>query len=171
MTAAVVLGVPCFFRDGFSGYLSALIEVYHTLQTFPRTGKPGRPKQPVKAPPPDLVYGQVVKKKRHGRLHELVSRVGCGAERLAQLGLSISTSVIERLNLTLRYALAPLVSKSQCFCKDRTRMRQRVIFFQAFYNVARPHMRLRLPLPEQEPSASGLMQPKWHHRTPGMAAG
>jgi transposase-like protein len=27
MTAAVVLGVPCFFSDGFSCYLSALIEV------------------------------------------------------------------------------------------------------------------------------------------------
>jgi hypothetical protein len=64
MTAAVVLGVPCFFSDGFSAYLSALIEVYHTLKTFPRTGKPGRPKQPVKEPHPDLVYGQVVKKKR-----------------------------------------------------------------------------------------------------------
>jgi len=70
MTAAVVLGVPCFFSDGFSGYLSALIEVYHTLKTFPRTGKPGRPKHPVKEPRSDLVYGQVVKKKHQGRLQE-----------------------------------------------------------------------------------------------------
>jgi IS1 family transposase len=38
MRAAVVLGVPCFFSDGFSCYLSALIDVYHTLKTFPRTG-------------------------------------------------------------------------------------------------------------------------------------
>src|SRR5262245_18916970 len=42
MTAAVVWGVPCFFSDGFSCYLSALLDVYHTLQTFPRTGKPGQ---------------------------------------------------------------------------------------------------------------------------------
>jgi IS1 family transposase len=171
MTAAVVLGVPCFFRDGFRAYLSALIEVYHTLKPCPRPGKPGRPKQPVQAPPPDLVYGQVGKKKRPGRLHELVYRVGCGAERLAQLGLSISTSLIERLNLPLRHALAPLVRKSQCFCKDRTHMRKRVTFLQAFYNFARPHMRLRLPLTGQEPSALGLMQPTWQHQTPGMAAG
>jgi hypothetical protein len=68
MTAAVVLGVPCFFSDGFSCYLSALMEVYHTFQTFPRTGKPGRPKQPIQEPHPDLVYGQVIKKKRQGRL-------------------------------------------------------------------------------------------------------
>jgi transposase-like protein len=45
MTAAVVFSVPCFFSDGFSCYLSALIEVYHTLRTFPRTGKRGRPKK------------------------------------------------------------------------------------------------------------------------------
>lgn len=171
MTAAVVLGVPCFFSDGFSCYLSALIEVYHSWKTFPRTGKPGRPKQPIKEPHPDLVYGQVVKKKRQGRLQELVYRVCCGPKRLKALGLSISTSLIERLNLTLRHALAPLVRKSQSFCKDRTQMRRRVVLFQAFYNFARPHMSLRLPLPEQASHASGLIQPKWCHRTPGMAAG
>jgi len=171
MTAAVVLGVPCFFSDGFSCYLSALIEAYHRLKTFEPTGKRGRPKKSVKEPPPDLVYGQVIKKKRQGRLQELVYRVCCGAERLEELGLSISTSLIERLNLTLRHALAPLVRKSQSFCKDRSHMRRRVTFFQAFYNVARPHMSLRLPLPEREPQDSGLIQPKWHHRTPAMAAG
>lgn len=171
MTAAVVWGVPCFFSDGFSCYLSALIEAYHTLKTFPRTGKPGRPRKPIKEPHPDLVYGQVVKKKRQGRLQELVSRVCCGSKRLEELGLSISTSLIERLNLTLRHALAPLVRKSWSFCKDRTQMRRRVVLFQAFYNFARPHMSLRLPLSEQASHASGLIQPKWRHRTPGMAAG
>lgn len=171
MTAAVVLGVPCFFSDGFSCYLSALIEVYHTLQTVPRTGKPGRPKQPVKEPHPELVYGQVVKTTCQGRLQALVYRVRCGAKRLEALGLSISTSLIERLNLTLRHALAPLGRKSWSFCKDRTQMRRRVVFFQAFYNFARPHMSLRVPLPDQEPHDVGLIKPKWCHRTPGMAAG
>jgi IS1 family transposase/transposase-like protein len=171
MTAAVVLGVPCFFSDGFSCYLAARIEVYHTLKTFPRTGKPGRPKHPVKEPHPDLVYGQGIKKQHKGRLQELVSRVRCGAQRLEALGLSMSTSLLERLNLPLRQALAPLVRKSGSFCKDRTQMRRRVMLFQAFYNFARPHMSLRVPLPEQEPPASGLIRPKWRHRTPGMAAG
>jgi hypothetical protein len=100
----------------------------------------------------------------------LVSHVCCGSRRLEKLGLSISTSLIERLHLTLRHALAPLVRKSWSFCTDRTQMRRRVVFFQAFYNFARPHMRLRLPLPEQA-HVSGLIQPKGYHRTPGMAAG
>ena len=171
MTAAVVLGVPCFFSDGFSCYLSALLEVYHTFKTFPRTGKPGRPKKPSKEPHPDLVYGQVIKKKRQGRLQALLHRVCCGSQRLEELGLSISTSLIERLNLTLRHALAPLARKSWSFCKDRAQMRRRVVLFQAFYNFARPHMSLRLPLPEQVPHVVGLIQPKWSPRTPGMAAG
>src|SRR5262245_22521026 len=80
MTAAVVLDVPRFFSDGFSCYLSALMEVYHTLKTFPRMGKPGRPKKPAKAPQLDLVYGQEIKKKRQGRLQELVYRVCCSAK-------------------------------------------------------------------------------------------
>src|SRR5215467_10002127 len=171
MTAVAVLGVPCFFSDGFSCYLSALLAVYHTLKTFPRTGKPGRPKQPLQEPHPELVYGQVIKKKRKGRLQALVYRVCCGPQRLEKLGLSISTSLIERLNLTLRHALAPLVRKSWSFCKDRTHMRRRVVLFQAFYNFARPHMSLRLPLSAQASHASGLIQPKWCHQTPGMAAG
>ena len=171
MTAAMVLGVPCFFSDGFSCYLAALIEVYHTLKTFPRTGKPGRPKQPLKEPHPELVYGQVIKKTQKGRLQELVYRVRCGAKRLEDLGLSISTSLLERLNLTLRHALAPLVRKSASFCKDRTQMRRRVVFFRAFYNFARPHMSLRLPLPDPDQHVLGLIQPKWLPRTPGMAAG
>jgi hypothetical protein len=125
----------------------------------------------VQDPHADLVYGQVIKKKRQGRLQEVIYRVRCGAKRLEHLGLSISPSLIERLNLTLRHALAPLVRKSWSFCKDRTHLRRRVVLLQAFYNFARPHMSLRVSLPEQQPHASGLIQSKGCHRTPGMAAG
>jgi hypothetical protein len=40
-------------------------------------------------------------KKRQGRLHELAHRMCCGAERLEKLGLPMSTSLIECLNLPL----------------------------------------------------------------------
>lgn len=63
-TAAVVRGVPCFFSDGFSTYLPALVDVYHQIKTFPRTGRKGRPKNPVVEPYPDLVYVQIIKEKR-----------------------------------------------------------------------------------------------------------
>ena len=171
LTAAMVLGVPCFFSDGFSSYLPALIEVYHTLKVFVRTGKRGRPKDSIKEPHPELVYAQVIKQKENGRLKSLTHRVLCGTERFKTLGLAISTSLIERVNLTLRHALAPLVRKSWSFCKDREHMRRRVTFFQAFYNFARPHQSLRMPKSANAVPHAGLIQPKWQPHTPGMAAG
>ena len=44
------------------------------------------------------------------------------------------------------------------------------MFFQAFYNFA-GRTWFALPLPEPQPHALGLIQPKWCHPTPGMAAG
>ena len=170
MTAQVVKGVPCFFSDGFSCYLTALIAFYHSIKIFKRTGKRGRPRNPIIKPHKDLVYAQVVKVKNHGRLKEIQERVLCGARRLKQLGLSISTSLIERVNLTFRQALAPLARKSYSFCKDREQMRNRILFFQTFYNFARPHMSLRLPLPKEDQSSAGMIRHKWIQRSPAMAA-
>jgi hypothetical protein len=62
MTAAVVLGGLCLFSDGFSGDLPALVEVYHRWKRLARTGKPGRPRKPLKEPHPEWGYGQVIKK-------------------------------------------------------------------------------------------------------------
>ena len=159
LTAAVVLGIPVFFSDGFSSYLPALIEVYHQLKTFPRTGKPGRPRQPVKEPHPDLVYAQLVKHKQQGRLKSLTTHLALGASRLVELGLKISTSLVERFNLTLRQTLAPLTRKSLGFCKDRTQLRRRVVFYQVFYNFARPHQSLRQPLVTAEPGQMLFFNP------------
>src|SRR3989449_5638180 len=145
-TKARVAGIPAFFSDGFTCYLAALIAAFHVVTTCARTGKRGRPRKPICEPHPDLVYGQLVKQKKHGTLLTLSTRVVLGAERLTSLGHTISTALVERVNLTWRQALAPLTRKTASFCKDRERLRQRVGFFQACYNVARPHMICRQPL-------------------------
>jgi IS1 family transposase/transposase-like protein len=170
-TKARVAGIPAFFSDGFPCYLAALIAAFHVVTTFARTGKRGRPRKPVCAPHPDLIYGQLVKQKQHGTLLTLSTRVVLGAERLTQLGLTLSTALVARVNLTLRQALAPLGRKTSSFCKDRERLRQRVVFFQAFYNVSRPHMSLRRQLPLRECTQSGAIRLRWRERTPAMAAG
>ena len=170
-TKARVAGIPAFFSDGFTCYLAALIAAFHVVTTFARTGKRGRPRKPRCEPHPALVYGQLVKQKTQGKLLTLSTRVVLGAERLTQLGLTISTALVERVNLTLRQALAPLVRKTSSFCKDRERMRQRVVLFQVFYNMARPHMSLRQPLPLPERTCHGAIQPRWRQRTPALAAG
>jgi len=102
-TAAGVLGVPGFCREGGSWDLSARLAVDHTLQTCPHTGQPGRPTQPVTAPPPALVDGQGIKQQQ-GRLTDRVSRGRGGATRVEDLGLSLRTRLLARLTLPLRHA-------------------------------------------------------------------
>ena len=141
------------------------------MTTFARTGKRGRPRQPRCEPHPDLVYGQLVKEQQQGKLLTLSTRVVLGAERLAHLGCTISTALVERVHLTLRQALAPLARKTSSSVKTVSCLRQPVIFFQAFDNAARPHMSLRQPLPMHERTRHGAICPRWRKRTPAMAAG
>ena len=93
-----------------------------------------------------------------------------GADRLAHLGLTISTALVARVTLPLRQALAPVVRKTSSFCKDRGRLPQRGVFFPAFSNVARPPRSLRTPLPMPARLRHGAMRPRWRERTPAMAA-
>lgn len=167
MTANIVLGIPCFFSDGFSCYFNALVEYYHEIKIFPKTGQRGRPKHPVKEPHPELVYAQMVKEKKNGKLVSLTYRIRCGAERLAELGLKIGTSFLERLNLTIRQSLAPLKRKTLGYSKERENLKKQTVFFQAFYNFARPHMSLR----ERISDSDERFKKKWTQKTPGMAAG
>jgi len=161
ITAGMVLGTPCFFSDGFSCYMRALIESYHKITIFPRTGKRGRPKDPIKEAHSDLVYGQVVKERKGNRIVSISYRIKCGAERLAQLGLKISTTLLERLNLTLRQSLAPLARKTLGFSKERKNLRKQTVLFQAFYNFARPHMSLR----EKVSEIDKPFEQKWRQKT------
>ena len=167
MTASVVFGIPCFFSDGFSSYLPALIECYHTIKTFPKTGLRGRPKNPVKEPHEDQVYGQAVKQRKKKRIAEVTYRIICGAQRYLKSGLKISTGLLERLNLTIRESPAPLGRKTLGFSKKRDNLKKQTIFFQAYYNFARPHMSLREKLNESE----NLFIQRWAPGTPCMAAG
>jgi IS1 family transposase len=171
LTKARVAGIPVFFSDGFTCSLAALIAAFHVVPTWARTGKRGRPRQPRCAPHPDLVYGQLGTQKQQGKLLTRSTRVVLGAARRMHVGLTISTALVERVNLTGRQALAPWARKTFRFWKDRERLRQRVVFCQAFSNVARPPMSLRQPLPRHERQRHGAIRPRWRACTPAMAAG
>jgi hypothetical protein len=76
----------------------------HQLKEFAHMGQRGRPRNPVLEPHPELIYAQLVKKKKRGRLYSLNERIRWGAARRAALEQKISTSLIERLNLNVRHA-------------------------------------------------------------------
>lgn len=168
--ALIVSGIPCFFSDGFTCYLNALVEVYHRIKNFPPTGKAGRPKKAIKEPHPELAYGQVVKKRKKGRVGKVINRVIWGGGKIKELGLKISTSLIERLNLTFRQSLSPLGRKTLSFSKKRSHLQMQVDFFQVYYNFARPHLTLRTPL-DVPVNFDGCVTKRYFPWTPAMRAG
>ena len=171
VTTARVAGIPACFRDGFTCSLAALIAACHVVTTCARPGTRGRPRKPRGEPHPDLGYGQWVTQQTQGQRRTLSPRVVLGAERLTSLGHTLSTAVVERVHLPLRQALAPLTRKTARFGTHRERLRQRVVFFQALYNAARPPRSLRQPLPLHARTHHGAIRPRWRERTPALAAG
>ncbi|MDM8555524.1 hypothetical protein QUF75_12395, partial [Desulfococcaceae bacterium HSG7] len=62
---------------------------------------------------------------------------------------------------------APLGRKTLGFGKKRENLKKRTVFFQAYYNFARPHMSLR----EKVYETDNMSVQKQAAGTPGMAAG
>src|SRR5262249_47314145 len=82
-----------------------ILEAFGTEVVPPRTGKPGRPRQPYKVPPAGLNYATVHKTRKKGRVVEVATRVifGTGATVAAALADSaasrtVNTAFVERHN-------------------------------------------------------------------------
>jgi hypothetical protein len=166
-TAYVLCGkLPLFVSDGLDCYGVALLEQYHLKVPYPRTGKRGRPRTVKKLPVADLRYGQVVKKRETGRVVSVSKRIVYGDPSTID-PQEINTSLIERLNLTLRRENAALQRKTLSFAKDETELKAHLAFQIAYYHFVRPHLSLRKRVPKEEQEYSSR---RWHKRTPAMAA-
>jgi hypothetical protein len=154
--------------DAHPTYETAILNGYGEEVTPPRTGKPGRPKGPYKAPPPGLAYATVEKVKKKGRVVEILTRVVFGtmaavAEALAgsRVSRSINTSLLERQHLTDRHHNARKSRKTYRFSKDWRYHEASTYFTLYSYNFCWPVRTLR------EPAGEG----RWREQTPAMAAG
>lgn len=167
-TARVLAGpLPLFCSDGLDEYSVALLDCYCVTKEYPRTGLRGRPRKPKQLPSPDLRYAQVVKRREGRRLVEVIRKVVYGnPEQIPQE--SISTSLLERQNLTIRQDNARLTRKTLAFSKDQYDLRAQLALYIAYANLVRKHRALRLPVNEL---VKGKTRRKWALRTPAMAAG
>ena len=93
-------------------------------------------------------YGQVVKERQGRRLVAVSKRVIFGVAELLPLQ-QISTSLLERLNGTLRQHVAPLHRKTRSFAKCRTALNTQTQFFKSYYNLCRKHGSLKGQTPAQ----------------------
>ena len=168
-TASVLLGrLPLFASDGLAQYEVALLKRWHMEVPYPRTGRRGRPRKPAQIPLPELRYGQVVKQRDGRRLVSVTRRVVYGTP--AEIDpRQISTSLIERLNLTLRQENAALSRKTLAFAKDEDELRAHLALQVAYCNLVRPHLSLRHRLPHPI-RIRGRTRRHWEKRTPAMAA-
>lgn len=166
-TAYVLCGkLPLFVSDGLDSYGVALLERYHVSVSYPPTGKRGRPRSPDRQPDPDLRYAQVVKKRDRGRVVSVSKCIVYGdASQIASK--DINTSLVERLNLTLRRENAALQRKTLSFAKDEDEFKAHLALQVAYYHFVRPHLSLRERISEGSETNSNR---RWNKRTSAMSA-
>ncbi len=151
-------------------YDDALLAVYGTKKEFPRTGKRGRPRKPILEAPKSLLYAQVVKRRKKGRVVDIATRVVFGTEKAVAAKLKqspvsrcVNTSFVERNNLTMRHHNRRLVRKTIAFSKKQERLKQQLHLSFAYYHFVKPHLGLRVKAKSKTK--------KYENRTPMMAAG
>jgi len=143
-----------------------LLDRYHVNVSYPPTGKRGRPRLPEKQPAPELRYAQVVKKRERGRVVGVSKRIVYGDDSTID-SKDITTSLVERLNLTLRRENSTLQRKTLSFAKDEGELKAHLALQVAYYHFARPHLSLRERVAE---NADNKATRRWQKRTPAMSS-
>ncbi len=169
--------IPFFTSDQLVAYKAALLNVYGEEYQPKRKGSRGRFPKSRRKPLPGLLYAQVVKKLRKGRLNSVSTKIIFGEaneieNKLKESPVSqkINTSFIERDNLTQRQSNRRLTRKTNGFSKEMNWFEKRLWLSLAYYHFVLPHHSLRRKLKKPEPTR-GLGSPKiWESVTPAMAA-
>jgi IS1 family transposase len=164
--------LPVFSSDGLNLYFYALTA--HCGAWCASLGT--RARQWVVAA--GLLYAQVKKLYRQRRLVRIAYRMQSGTleqlkARLQALGLSgkINTAFVERLNLTLRQAIAPLIRRTWGTAQTLLGLELHVEWWRAYYHFVRPHQSLRVPLAQPIARSGRQLPTRYRSRTPAMAAG
>ena len=157
--------IPFFVTDGLDFYKVALLNQYGVLIEYPKTGKRGRPRKPKKVPPKNLKYAQVVKKRTGRKLKKVEKKVifGEGTEQRA-----ISTSLIERQNLTFRQDSNRVSRKTIGFSKIAKWLVNQMKLYCTHFNFCRGHGGLKykdergVECKNTPAKQAGITQSKWN---------
>jgi IS1 family transposase len=169
-------GVPLFMTDGLKDYAMALLTHFGQWVQPSRQQAQGPVPKPRWMPRPQLLYAQVVKSYRRRRVVRVRHRVVFGTlarvnRVLAARGWQINTAFIERANLTIRQHVAAVGRRVMTLCKGEDGLRQQLALYQVYYNFCLPHVSLRQPLLQPQPTNGSGSAKRWRPRTPAMAAG
>lgn len=139
-TAKRLRSIPLFVTDGLKFYVNALKKQYGKLQHFPPTGRRGRPRSPKLIVDNLLNYAQVIKTRAKGKLNRVVKKVIFGENIDSKM---ISTSYIERQNLTCRQDNNRISRKTIGFSKKHVELDHQMTLYFANFNYCRKHRSLK----------------------------
>lgn len=151
---------PLFISDGLRFYPEALLKKYGVWEEYPKTGKRGRPRIPVLVPDNNLRYSQVIKKREGGRLHKVDKQVIFGTDIDLK---EISTSLLERQNLTFRQDNNRISRKTIGFSKKLKALYDQIRFYSTYFNFCRVHAGLmkKSTIKRTPAQESGIVKNKW----------
>jgi IS1 family transposase len=132
--------IPLFVTDGLKFYREALLKQFGVFEEFQNTGKRGRPKKPKIVPSNDLRYAQVVKTRKNGVLEKVEKKIIFGKD-IEQS--EISTTLLERQNLTFRQDNNRVSRKTIGFSKMKEWLEKQMKLYCTFFNFCRDHGGLR----------------------------
>ena len=127
---------PLFVTDGLEFYAKAILKQFGEIKEFPRTGKRGRPKKPKLVPSDDLRYAQVIKERKGGKLQKIAKKIISGKDIEET---DISTSLLERQNLTFRQDNNRISRKTIGFSKKIKSLINRMVLYCTHFNFCREH--------------------------------
>lgn len=138
-TAKKLQSIPLYVIDGLKLYTTALRKQYGKLIRFAPTGKRGRPRNPKLIVSDLLEYAQVIKIRAKGRLDKVIKRIIFGKDINPKM---ISTSYIERQNLTCRQDNNRISRKTIGFSKKTEELDNQMTLYLANFNYCRKHCSL-----------------------------
>lgn len=138
-TARCLKALPLFVTDGLKFYKTALLNQYGRLQSFTRTGKRGRPRLPRLIPDKLLKYAQIIKQRAGSVLTGVEKRVIFGENIDPKM---ISTSYVERQNLTCRQDNNRISRRTIGFSKRVEALDRQMTLYFAYFNFCRKHRSL-----------------------------
>jgi IS1 family transposase len=166
--------LPLFTSDGLNLYFYALTAHFGQWLAFCRRGCNVRRWQVAAG----LIYGQVKKSNRRRKLVRVTPVMRLGTEdtlkaALQGLGLSgrLNTAFIERVNLTIRHAIAALARRTWATSQQSSHLLAHLEWWRAYYHFVRPHQALRVALVQPQERGGNLAAQRYRQRTPAMAAG
>ena len=127
---------------------------------------------------PGLIYGQVKKSYRRRKLVRVTHVMRLGTKdaltvALQGLGLSgrLNTAFIERVNLTVRHAIAALARRTWATAQQSPHLLAHLEWWRAYYHFVRPHEALQVALIQPRERGGKRLAQRYRQRTPAMAAG